>query len=174
MSTKTIVPQGKKTRASSRTTIRARLRAEEAIELRLQNWKLKDIAKKLGYASDSGAYKAIKRYLDSTAELHADSANQLRQEQLMKLDKMSRPLWQSVDEGDVQATAMALKIEESRRNLLGLDAPKQLEARIRLDIVHWNEVLKVFLEAYRDVHGHTPQADMLMDRIDAMSQERFG
>ena len=68
----------------------------------------------------------------------------------------------------------ALRISESRRDLLGLDAPKQLEARIRLDVVHWNEVLKVFLDAYRDVHGTPPEAGELIARIDQAAQERFG
>ena len=57
--------------------------------------------------------------------------------------------------------------------MLGLDAPKQIEARIRVDIMSWNQALRDFLEVYREYHNAAPEAPMLLERLDKLAEDRF-
>lgn len=176
MPVKAIVPQGKKTRVSGRRNVKARLRAQEAVKLRLAGISHTNIAKQLGYANASGSYKAVMRELRENALALREGMEELREQELQRLETLNQAVWPGVLQrpADMGSVHEALRISESRRDLLGLDAPKQLEARIRLDVVHWNEVLKVFLDAYRDIHGTAPEAGELIARIDQAAQERFG
>jgi hypothetical protein len=77
-------------------------------------------------------------------------------------------------QGDLSAVNTAVRISESRRSLLGLDAPKQLEARIKVDVISWNQALRDMLDIYREVHGINPLANEFVDRIDSFAQSKFG
>jgi len=176
MQGKAIGPQGKKTGVGSRRNVKARTRAQDAVRLRNAGVSYPAIAKQLGYSNASGPFKAVMRELrESGIDLREDVAR-LREQELQRLDILNQAVWPGVVQqpADMPAVHEALRISESRRSLLGLDAPKQLEARVRIDIIHWNEVLKVFLDAYRDVHGAAPEAPELMSRIDQAAQDRFG
>jgi len=168
-----IVPQGKKTRVSKRQNIALRQRGQQAILLRMAGATIKQIADKLGYASEAGAYKAIMRELEQTAQSMSESTEAVRQLELKRLDQMQFPIWPSVVSGDQGAIGTALRIQERRASLLGLDAPKQIEARVRIDVMSWNQALKDFLDVYRDLHRDSPQAPMLLARLDKLGQERF-
>jgi hypothetical protein len=37
----------------------------------------------------------------------------------------------------------------------------------------WNQALKDFLDVYRDLHRDAPEAQVLLERIDKIGQERF-
>ena len=56
---------------------------------------------------------------------------------------------------------------------MGLDAPKQFEARVRLDVVSWNQAIRDFLEVYREYHSGAAEAPGLMDRLDKLAEDRF-
>ena len=173
MSSKSIVPQGKKTRASSARRIKASIRAQEAVRLRLAGASLPQIAKQLVYKSDSGVYKAIRRYLNETADRYSGDIELARTQEEERLNSYLLSVAPQAQQGDVAAVNTSIRISESRRALLGLDAPKQLEARIRLDVFHWNEMLKLFLEVYREFHGDSSQAEAFLTAIDQRGQERF-
>ena len=113
------------------------------------------------------------RELRATADDMGEGIEAVRQLELRRLDQMQFPLWPQVLSGDVQATSTALRIQERRASLLGLDAPKQIEARVRVDVVSWNQALRDFLDVYRELHGNSPEAPVLIDRLDKISQERF-
>ena len=163
----------KKTRASRPRTIAARLRGQQAIKLRQAGATLEDIAKQLGFKGAAGAYKSVMRELSATSQDHGEGTEAVRQLELQRLDQMQFPLWPQVLAGDVQATTTALRIQERRAALLGLDAPKQIEARIRVDIMSWNQALRDFLEVYREYHGTAPEAPMLMEKLDKLAEDRF-
>jgi len=134
---------------------------------------LEDIAKQLGFKGAAGAYKSVMRELGATAQDHGEGTEAVRQLELNRLDQMQFPLWPQVLSGDVQATTTALRIQERRAALLGLDAPKQIEARVRIDVMSWNQALRDFLEVYREYHSTAPEAPMLLERLDKLAEDRF-
>jgi len=167
------MPQRRKTRASKRQTLAVRQRQQQAIGLRMAGATIKQIAEQLGYASESGAYKAIMRELEATTQQMSGSTEAVRQIELKRLDSMQFPQWQGVMAGDQQAVTTVLKIQERRASLLGLDAPKQIEARVRIDVLSWNQALKDFLDIYYQYHSDSPDAPALLDALDKLGQERF-
>ena len=168
-----VVPKGRKTRVSKRQNIALRQRGQQAISLRMAGATVKQIADQLGFANESGAYKTIMRELEQTAQDMGESTEAVRQLELKRLDQMQFPIWPLVIAGDQGAIGTALRIQERRANLLGLDAPKQIEARVRIDVMSWNQAIRDFLEVYRDLHGSAPEAPMLLERIDKLAEERF-
>ena len=163
----------KKTRASKRQSIAVRQKGQQAIRLRMAGATIAQIASQLGYASEAGAYKAIMRELEATAHDQGESTEAVRQLELKRLDQMQFPLWNQVLTGDQGAITTALRIQERRASLLGLDAPKQIEARVRIDVISWNQAIRDFIDIYREYHSGAPEAPMLLDRLDKLGQERF-
>ena len=163
----------RKTKASRPRTIAARLGGQQAIKLRQAGATLEDIARQLGFKGAAGAYKSVMRELGATAQDHGEGTEAVRQLELNRLDQMQFPLWPQVLSGDVQATTTALRIQERRAALLGLDAPKQIEARVRIDVMSWNQALRDFLEVYREYHSTAPEAPMLLERLDKLAEDRF-
>ena len=163
----------RKTKASRPRTVAARLRGQQAIKLRQAGATLEDIARQLGFKGAAGAYKSVMRELGATAQDHGEGTEAVRQLELQRLDQMQFPLWPQVLSGDVQATTTALRIQERRAALLGLDAPKQIEARVRIDVMSWNQALRDFLEVYREYHSTAPEAPMLLERLDKLAEDRF-
>jgi len=163
----------KKTRASKPRAVSARIKGQQAIRLRMAGLTIDAIATELGYASPASAYKAIMRELETTAKDMSESINAVRQIELRRLDQMQVPIWTNVVAGDPQSIATALRIAERRSALLGLDAPKQFEAKIRVDIVSWNQAIRDFLQIYREYHSEAPEAQLVLNRIDKLAEERF-
>jgi hypothetical protein len=162
-----------KTRRSKKQSIAVRLKGQQAIKLRMAGATTEQIAEQLGYANASGAYKAIMRELEATVQLQSEGTESVRQLELKRLDQMLFPIWPQVLAGDQGAISTALRIQERRASLLGLDAPKQIEARIRVDVISWNQALRDFLDVYREYHQSAPEAPALLDRLDRLGQERF-
>ena len=163
----------KKTRRSRRTSIAVRQRGQQAIKLRMAGATITQIASQLGYANESGAYKAIMRELEQTAQDMGESTEAVRQLELKRLDQMQFPIWNQVLSGDQGAIGTALRIQERRASLMGLDAPKQIEARVRIDVMSWNQAIRDFLDLYREYHRNSPEAPVLIGRLDKLAQERF-
>ena len=163
----------RKTRVSRVRSVAARLRGQQAIKLRMAGATLDDIAKQLDFKSAAGAYKSVMRELQATSHDMSEGIEAVRQLELKRLDQMQFPLWSQVLAGDIAATATALRIQERRASLLGLDAPKQIEARIRVDVLSWNQAIRDFLDVYRELHSNAPEAPMLLERIDKLAEERF-
>lgn len=163
----------RKTRVSRRRSIAVRQKGQQAIRLRMAGATTQQIADQLGYANESGAYKAIMRELEQTTQDMSESTEAVRQLELKRLDQMLFPIWNQVIAGDTTAITTALRIQERRASLLGLDAPKQIEARVRLDVISWNAAIKDFIDIYRRYHSNAPEAPMLLRALDEMAQERF-
>jgi hypothetical protein len=163
----------RKTRVSRVRTVAARVRGQQAIKLRMAGATLDDIARQLDFKSAAGAYKSVMRELQATSKDMGEGTEAVRQLELKRLDQMQFPLWPQVLAGDVAATTTALRIQERRASLLGLDAPKQIEARVRIDVLSWNQAIRDFLDVYREFHSTAPEAPMLLERIDKLAEERF-
>ena len=92
----------------------------QALQMVKAGYTLVEIAKKLGYAGKQGASELIKAAL---AQLVRVPAEEVRQLQLARLDLWLTKLEKKINKGDIKAIQTALRIEERRARLLGLDAP---------------------------------------------------
>jgi hypothetical protein len=94
-------------------------RQKRAMELRLLGKTYEAIAQELG-CTPAGAWKMIVTAMDATIR---DPADKLRQIELDKLDRQEE-VWAPLARlGDKDALDAWIKIQASRRKLLGLDAP---------------------------------------------------
>ena len=101
----------------------------------------------------------------------------LRELEVQRLDAMLGAVWDNVLQGDAGAVSTALKISERRSRLLGLDAPHTIEARARIDILSWNQVIRDFITLHKEVFGDGAQderAAPLAKRIDELVADRMG
>jgi hypothetical protein len=105
---------------TSEKRIAAAARQARALELRKAGIGYATIARQLGYAGPSGAYKAITTALRA---LTAEPAAELRDLELARLDDLLGGLWADARRGDVAKIDRVLKIMQRRADLLGLDAP---------------------------------------------------
>ena len=113
--------------SESKTSVR-RLEAIEkqrqALELRLGGATLSEIARLLGYASASGAVKAIDSAIMRTLEEPADKVRKL---ELRRLDRLLLGIWDRAIRGDDKAIIRVLNIMDRRAKYLGLDAPTRID-----------------------------------------------
>lgn len=93
---------------------------KKALELRKAGVSYESIASVLGYKSASGAHRAVGAALKKTLQEPADD---LRNLELERLDKLLSGLWSRASGGNEYAVDRILKIMERRARLLGLDAP---------------------------------------------------
>ena len=110
----------------SKTSIRrlcAVERAKQALELRKGGASFPEIARALGYSAAAGAYQAVMSALRKTLK---EPAEEVRTLEVARLDAMLLALWAQVKQGNQGAIDKALKVEERRAKLLGLDAPNKV------------------------------------------------
>src|SRR5262245_34343392 len=96
-------------------------RQRQALELRTTGATLATIARRLGYASPSGAFKAIEAGLRATLRAPAE---ELRQLELARIDALWSVVYPAATSGELKAIDRCIRLMERRAALLGLDAPK--------------------------------------------------
>jgi hypothetical protein len=97
------------------------------LELRRAGLTWQRIAEEVGYADHTGAYSAYKRALKRTLQQPAD---ELRQQELDRIDRLQLAIWQKAMQGDMKAIATIVRLMERRAKLLGLDAPVRIEQEV--------------------------------------------
>lgn len=99
-----------------------------ALELRRAGLGFEAIGAQLGIKKSQAHRLVVSGLAEARAQVAA-SADELRSEELSRLDGMLMGLWPRARKGEVAAVDRVLKISERRAKLLGLDAPerKQLE-----------------------------------------------
>jgi DNA-directed RNA polymerase subunit K/omega len=107
-------------------------RTAKALEMRMQGLSYDEIARKLGYANRSGAYKAVCTLLAERAKQANDDADQLLVLELARLDRMLVYAEKRAKKGDPQAIRAALAVSERRAKLLGMDAPTKADVNMNL------------------------------------------
>jgi hypothetical protein len=100
------------------------IRQAEALKLRLTGADYAEIAKHLGYASPEGAWKAVRSGLKRTLQ---EPADQVRQLELDRCDRLLNAIWDRAIAGDGESIDRCLRIMRRRAQLLGLDAPKNMK-----------------------------------------------
>jgi len=97
----------------------------QVLELRRSGATYEEIAKATGYATAQGAYLAYGRALKRT--LNNAGAQEAREMELDRLDRLQRTWWPKALAGDDRATDRVLKIMEHRARYLGLYAPTKVQ-----------------------------------------------
>jgi len=96
---------------------RSRYRAAVAVELRMAGAEYQEIAKELGYADKSGAWRAVQRSLRNR---QVSSTDRYRITRYAELEAGYNLAWPAAQLGDVQAIDRCLNIADERTQLLGL------------------------------------------------------
>ncbi len=94
-------------------------RKARAAEMALAGCDYDTIAKELGYANRSGAWKAVQRSLAQRTDKAVDA---YRREQVILLDAVMSAQWEDAVAGNVRAAQAVLRTIEQRVRLLGLAA----------------------------------------------------
>ena len=105
---------------------------KQVLELKRSGATWDAIAEVVGYANGSGAFKAYQRAMTRTLQQPAD---ELRDAEIDRLDRLQRAYWfeaiGSKDQPPVHKSAeIVLKIIDRRAKLLGLDAPTKIQAEV--------------------------------------------
>jgi hypothetical protein len=86
------------------------------------------IAKKLGYADESGARLAFKRAME---RMRDDALNnEMRELHRQRLEVALTAIWPAIVKGDFEAIKVMLKILERDAKLYGIDAPVKTEVEV--------------------------------------------
>lgn len=120
----------------------AKQREHDALELRKKGWTYQKIAESLGI-SIQGASDCVKRALERLKTEVRESAEDVRQIELERLDKMLAIAESAAEAGDLSAIDRVLRIQERRAKYLGLDAPARTDIRAevvaRQDLSHLDD-----------------------------------
>jgi len=104
-------------------------RRAQALELRKRGMSYRQIGQELGVSRNT-AHKYVTAELDELRAETRASAEQLRDLELERLDQYLARLQPKIDDGDEKAIATALRVQERRAKLTGLDAPQRTEVTI--------------------------------------------
>lgn len=99
----------------------------KVLELRRAGLTWQRIAEEVGYADHTGAYAAYKRAIKRTMQQPAD---ELRQQELDRLDRLQLAAWPKAMQGHIGSIAIIVRLMERRARLLGLDTPIKIEQEI--------------------------------------------
>lgn len=150
------------------------LEKEYIMERRLLGWSEQKIADsfpdKFGYTISRPT--VANRYRERIAEVEIPLVAEVRQQEIQRLDLFLEKLQPKIEEGDPQVIALATKIAESRRKLLGTDAPQQTEVLVHT-IDHSATPLAVLLEQ-RKAEQLALEASLASDPEDDDTQSHSG
>lgn len=104
-------------------------RAAEALELRKAGKSYRAIGKALGI-SFQRAHMIVSTHIAEQKEHAAETADEIRQIELERLDELLEAYLPMAKAGDASAADRVLKIMDRRARYLGLDAPAKVEATI--------------------------------------------
>ena len=99
----------------------------KAFELRKQGYGYRDIGAALG-VSGKTAFEDVQRVLTELSALRLAGAAEYVTMELEHLDMAQQALAAHIETGDPQIINAWIKVSESRRKLLGLDAPTKIAA----------------------------------------------
>ena len=117
--------------ATGHYILTARELERAAYELRLQGLSYTAISDRLGRPR-STVHRAVQRALARRIAEIDGMAEQLRQMELDRLDRLLSRLEQRIADGDPAAVNSARQLIEARAKLLGLNAPEQRDLTVRI------------------------------------------
>lgn len=125
--------------SSQENKVQAHENQMKALALRKAGVSYQSIADAIGYKDPSGAWRAVKSALKLTLQ---EPAEELRTLELARLDDMLKAIASHVQAGNLTAIDRALKIQDRRAKLLGLDMPAKLDVTSGGDKITWAQVIK--------------------------------
>lgn len=90
---------------------------KQALDLRRAGWSFEDIAAEVGYANKGSAHRAVKQGI---ADITRESATELLELELARLDDLMAGAYEQARNGDLFAVDRVLKIIDQRAKFLGL------------------------------------------------------
>lgn len=96
----------------------AAIKRAKVVEAMADGATYQEAAEQAGYATRSGAYKALWKAVDSRV---AEAVDEHRALEIARLDALQLAVWDHAMAGDVKALNAVLRIIEQRSRLLGLD-----------------------------------------------------
>lgn len=114
---------------SGQKAITAKAKQSQAVQLRLAGANLTQVADTVGYHDASAARKAIMSALQQM--LPEETRNELRMREIATLDRLQVANFTAALNGDDKAATIVLRCVAQRSKLLGLEAPVQLDVRVR-------------------------------------------
>lgn len=130
------------------------------MEMRIGGASARAIAEQLGI-TERGVRKAIRRAMDRIRSEGDENAEQYRDLQLERLDKMLLAVWSDAIKGIYGAVDRVLKIEDRRSRLLGLDAPQR-------HMIGWEEEVMELL-----MKGEVTQEDVREELGEDLARQLF-
>ena len=119
---------------------KAIVRQQKCLELRVAGATYRQISKALTEAGTpcgvKTAFQDVQRAIRAIQKYTHEQAETLKQLEIDRLDNLMMALWNkaTATNPDVKAAMACLRIMESRRTLLGLDAPPKLPTPMESDI----------------------------------------
>lgn len=102
----------------------------QVLELRRAGASFEEIATRVGYRNRAAAHKAYRRAISRVLK---EPAEDVRDLELDRLDRLLMGVWAKASRGELGAVDRALRIGERRARLLGLDfADGMLERQVRI------------------------------------------
>jgi hypothetical protein len=132
----------------------------QAFELRKAGASFREVAATLG-VSVATAHEDVQRVLAELTAQRAASAAEYVQMELERLDAAQFALFQHLDTGDPQIINAWVKVSESRRKLLGLDAqPGGLMPGDTVIVVRWHDANRQIIDV-TPIGDHTSAAPQI-------------
>jgi hypothetical protein len=111
---------------TSKRNIRARENENKVLDLRRQGISYEKIHRITGL-SISGAHAMVKRVMERLTEYANETADEIKKQELLRLDEMQAALYKKAVKGDIRAIDAVLRIMQRRAKLLGLDEPEKVD-----------------------------------------------
>ena len=115
--------------ATAPARLRAAHRRTKVVQLRLAGRTLADIGRELG-CSPQRVHAILTQEMQSAQGLRAETAEELLQLELHRLDTLQAAVWDKALAGDLKAVETALRVIDRRVRLRGLDAPTRSQITV--------------------------------------------
>jgi hypothetical protein len=99
----------------------------KVLDLRRAGFTFQRIAEEVGYATPSGAQRALERIMSRNIPM---APEEFRWQELDRLDRMQVALWPRAMKGDDRAIGTIVRLMERRAKLVGIDAPTKIQAEV--------------------------------------------
>jgi DNA-binding CsgD family transcriptional regulator len=92
-----------------------------------------EIAETMGLSRET-VYRERRAMLAEIMPLRDKAAEELRERELLTLDRLQRAHWTEALKGNVGSSKIVLSCVDRRAKMLGLDAPVKVDARVRSEL----------------------------------------
>jgi len=130
-------------------------RRSKALAMRLAGATYDKIAYTLGYSGRGAAQKDVTRALETARREMTARADELRDLEVMRLDRLQVGLWSRATGGDYRAVDTLLRLMDRRARLLGLDRPAEGSDAARTMV---NDLFGALGMAYHDMTARNAAA----------------